>query len=182
PRSPARAAATAAKAWLPPQQRSQVALLDAEIARRARNQKKLQAKLAALQTRLEQLPEVEQQLSGITNAYAVQKSYYNSLLQKKASAATAAAMEEQAEGQEFRIVDPANLPETPSSPNLPRLELMGALGGLLLGLGLAYWVEMRDPVVRSLEDMGFYTQVPTLAIVPLLPAAPDGRPQAARQG
>lgn len=158
-------------AALPPQQRSQVALLDQEITQRQGDQKKIQAKINALEARIERLPEVEQKLSNITNATTQAKTNYNSLLEKKAAAATAAAMEQQAEGEEFRIIDPANLPQKPTSPDLLRIDLLGGLGGLLVGAGLAFLAEMRDPVVRTEADITFYTQAPLLAALPLLPAA-----------
>ncbi|HEY8056433.1 MAG TPA: hypothetical protein VIE13_11045 [Terriglobales bacterium] len=167
-------------AALPLQQRSQVALLDQEIAQRQADQKTIQGKINTLQGRIERLPEVEQKLSDITNATTQAKTNYNSLLDKKAAAATAAAMEQQAEGEEFRIIDPANLPQKPTSPDLVRIDIMGGLAGLLVGLGLAFMAEMRDPVVRSEADLSFYTQAPVLAALPLLPrvlalpAAPEG--------
>lgn len=156
-------------AALPPQQRSQVALLDQEIAQRITDQKLIQAKINALEGRVEKLPEVEQRLADITNATNQAKANYNSLLDKKQSAATAAAMEQQAEGEEFRIIDPANLPLKPTSPNLLQIDLMGGLGGLGLGAALAFLAEMRDPVVRSEADVTFYTQAPLLAALPLVP-------------
>jgi polysaccharide chain length determinant protein (PEP-CTERM system associated) len=156
-------------AELPPQQRSQVTLLDQEIAQRQADQKTIQGKINTLQGRIEALPEVEQKLANITNAASQAKASYNSLLDKKAAAATAAAMEQQAEGEEFRIIDPANLPLKPTSPDLVRIEIMGGLGGLLFGCGLAFMAEMRDPVVRSETDITFYTQAPLLAALPLLP-------------
>ncbi|MGH9394119.1 MAG: hypothetical protein ACRD1E_08120, partial [Terriglobales bacterium] len=64
--------------------------------------------------------------------------------------------------------DPANLPQKPSSPNLLQIDLMGALGGLVVGLGLAWMAEMRDVVVRSAADVLYYTQVPMLARLPRL--------------
>jgi polysaccharide chain length determinant protein (PEP-CTERM system associated) len=158
-------------AGLPPQQRSQVALLDQEIAQRQADQKTIQGKINALQARIERLPEVEQKLANITNATAQAKTNYNSLLDKKAAAATAAAMEQQAEGEEFRIIDPANLPLKPTSPDLVRIDVMGGLAGLLLGAGLAFMAEMRDPVVRNEADITFYTQAPLLAALPLIPPA-----------
>ena len=156
----------AASDRLEPQQAGQIALLNKEIEQRTRAQQVTQQKIAALQARIEKLPEVEEKLSNLQNAYNVAKTNDNALLEKKAAAATAAAMEQQAEGEEFRIVDPANLPQKPVSPDLVRINIMGALGGLLVGLGLAAMAEMRDPVARGEADLLFYAQVPVLADLP----------------
>ena len=158
---------------LSPQVRGQIALLNEEIQQRTKNQAATQAKIAQMQTRLERLPEVEEKLSNLTTAYNAAKANDDSLRQKKDAASMAAAMEQQAEGEEFRIVDPASLPQVPISPNLPRIDGMGAVGGLLLGVALAGVVEMRDPVIRSEADVVFYTQVPMLAVLPdIQPARP----------
>ncbi len=167
-----------AEVGVPPQEKGQIAVLDQEIQQRTADQKTTQAKIAALQARIERLPEVEEKLSNLQNAYDVAKANYTSLLQRKQAAAIGAAMEQQALGEEFRIVDPANLPQKPSSPNLARINLMGCVGGLMLGLGLGFVVEMSDHVARTEADVSYYTQVPMLAVLPLLPKAARALPPA----
>lgn len=187
---PAAKAKTSAKpksalAALPPEERSQITVLDQEIAQRNKDEKATQAKISALQARIERLPAVEEKLSNLQNSYDVAKANYTALLEKKQAAAMGAAMEQQAEGEEFRIIDPANLPEVPTSPNVRQIELLGVAGGLALGLLLAGTVEARDAVVRNEADLNFYTQAPTLALVPRMtgvknvtPAAPPALPPA----
>ena len=114
---------------------------------------------------------MEEKLSNLQNNYDVAKANYTALLEKKSAAATAAAMEQQAEGEEFRIVDPANLPELPSSPQMMRIDLIGGVAGVMLGLGLGFLMEMRDPVVRCEADVAFYTQAPVLVALPAFPAS-----------
>ncbi|MGH9519042.1 MAG: hypothetical protein ACRD2D_05305, partial [Terriglobales bacterium] len=166
PAKPGPKAAAAPK--LTPQVQSQITVLDQEIKQRLQDQKDAKAKIAAIQGRIERLPEVEEKLSNLQNAYTVAKANYTALLEKKSAAATGAAMEQQAEGEEFRLVDPANLPQKPVSPNIPRIELMGVVGALLVGVGLAFVMEMRDAVVRNEADVAFYTELPMLAALPRL--------------
>lgn len=156
------------KPLVSPAEKGQIAVLNEEIAQRQKDLQETRAKIAALQKRVEQLPEVEEKLANLQNAYDVAKANYTTLLEKKAAAATGAAMEQQAEGEEFRIVDPANLPQKPTSPDIVRIELMGGAGALVVGLGLGFLMEMRDPVVRSEADVNFYTHVPLLAALPRL--------------
>lgn len=165
---PAKVAKSAGAPKLNPQVQSQITVLDEEIAQRLQEQKDTRAKIAAINSRIERLPEVEEKLSNLQNAYTVAKTNYTSLLEKKSAAATGAAMEQQAEGEEFRLVDPANLPQKPVSPNIPRIEMMGALGGIMAGLGLGFVLEMRDAVVRNEADVIYYTELPMLAALPRL--------------
>ncbi|HVA62667.1 MAG TPA: hypothetical protein VNF74_02995 [Terriglobales bacterium] len=178
-KNPTKKKSDSALGGLPPQEAGQIAAIDQEIQQRTQDQKGTQAKIAALQARIERLPEVEEKLSNLQNAYDVAKANYTSLLELKERAAMGAAMEQQAEGEEFRIVDPANLPQKPMSPDLARIDMMGCLAGLLVGLGLAGVLEMRDAVVRNEADVAYYTQMPMLAVLPLLPKAALALPAAA---
>src|SRR6185437_2971753 len=151
-----------------PQVEGQIAVIDQEIKQRTADQADLKTKVAALQKRIEQLPDVEEKLADLTNAEEVAKANYTKLLENKQAAAIGAAMEQQAEGEGFRIVDPANLPERPSSPNLLYIQIIGVLAGIMAGLATGYVVEMRDFVARSEADLNFYTQVPMFAALPLI--------------
>lgn len=162
------AAITAMEANLPPDVQGQIRALDEEIAHREKDEAATRAKITLLQARVERLPEVEEKLANIQNAYEVAKANYTNLLEKQAAAQTGAAMEQQAEGEEFKIVDPANLPLKPSSPNIPMILALGSLGGLGVGLALGYSAEMRDAVVRGELDMTYYIQAPLLAELPRL--------------
>jgi polysaccharide biosynthesis transport protein len=56
--------------------------------------------------------------------------------------------------------------QSPSSPNV-RLNLaLGAVVGLIFGIGIAFFLEYLDTSVKSLEDVERYLQVPVLAVIP----------------
>lgn len=56
--------------------------------------------------------------------------------------------------------------QAPSSPNV-RLNLaLGAVVGLIFGIGIAFFLEYLDTSVKSLEDVERYLQVPVLAVIP----------------
>ncbi|MGH9479222.1 MAG: GumC family protein [Terriglobales bacterium] len=166
-----KAGAKAPAPGLLPQDQGQVALLDKEIQQRTKDQTAIQTKIDAMQKRIEQLPEVEEKLTNLQNSYNVAKANDTVLLQKQAAAAMGAAMEQQSEGEGFRMIDPANLPLKPYSPNLLRIDTVGACGGLVLGLGLAFLMDMREGVARNELDVAYYTKMPILAALPTLPKA-----------
>jgi capsular exopolysaccharide synthesis family protein len=104
---------------------------------------------------------------------------YASLLEKKNASAMAAEMEQRAEGEQFRVLDPANLPEKPDKPDVVQLSLLGVLGGILCGCALGLLVEFQDRSIRSAQDATFYLAMPALASLPLLnrPATKRARSQ-----
>jgi succinoglycan biosynthesis transport protein ExoP len=77
-------------------------------------------------------------------------------------------LEKRQEGQKFRLVDPPTLPVTPTSPKRLKISLGGAAAGMLLGLALAFLVDIKDRSFHAEEEAVEYLKLPLVAI-PLLP-------------
>ena len=62
----------------------------------------------------------------------------------------------------------ASVPEVKDyvSPNWTLNLALGAVAGLIFGVGIAFALEFMDTSVKSLEDVEKYLQVPVLAVVP----------------
>lgn len=56
--------------------------------------------------------------------------------------------------------------QTPVSPNVTLNLILGAVVGLIFGVGIAFFLEYIDTSVKSLEDVERYLQVPVLAVIP----------------
>ncbi len=78
--------------------------------------------------------------------------------------------------------NPAEKPTAPSSPKVPLNMAIGVAVGLLLGVGLAFFIEYLDTSVKTMEDVETMLGVPVLAIVPknikLLHKQPNDVPDA----
>ena len=72
-----------------------------------------------------------------------------------------------------QVVTPAQTPSAPSSAGPTRLGLLGLVGGLVLGVGLAYLVDFVDDSIRSHEDVE--RVVPGLSSLGHIPAVPSWR-------
>jgi len=70
------------------------------------------------------------------------------------------------EGTNVWIVDRANLPLRPTSPNKRKNVLLGFLVGLAGGLGLAIGIEYLNNTVKTSKDVTNSTAFPTLGVVP----------------
>ena len=72
------------------------------------------------------------------------------------------------------VVDRAQIPAKPIFPKIPLNLALGLLGGLVVGLIVAFWVESMDDTLSSTEELESAVALPVLSAVPMhrLPGGP----------
>jgi|GEM_PF-718269 len=95
----------------------------------------------------------------------VAKEAYLSYVRKSEEARAAGALN-QSRILNVSIAEPPALPLRPVFPNLPLNLAVGALLGLGLGLGAAWWEEERDNRIHSLAAIQRASGLPTVAMLP----------------
>jgi polysaccharide chain length determinant protein (PEP-CTERM system associated) len=148
------------------QLRAQVHNDDLMIAAKTKEQEQIRKQINLYQDRVQSSPAVEQQYKELTRGYQTALESYNELQKKRDDSAMATNLERKQEGEQFRVLDPANLPEKPDFPNRPLFALGGLFGGLALGLGIAYLLEIKDSSFKTERDVEFALHLPVLAMVP----------------
>jgi len=131
-----------------------------------REQKRLQDQIKLYQGRLALSPDVEEQYKLLTRDYDTAQKFYQELLAKKSASEMATDMENRQQGEQMRLLNMANLPESPSFPNRPLFAGGGLAGGLVLGIGLALWLELRDKAIRTEQDVEAALEMPILVSMP----------------
>lgn len=136
------------------------------IAAATRDQKRLQQEINTYQGRVSLSPAIEEQYKALTRDYDNAQKTYQDLLAKKSSADLTVKMNNQSQGERMFPLNPANLPEAPSFPNRLYFAGGGLGAGLVLGIGLAMWLELRDNSIRTDADAEVALELPILVTVP----------------
>lgn len=142
-----------------------------EIANQKAKIKRSEAQIEEYRSRLNRAPVREQQFAAVTRDYEQSRAYYESLLAKKLQSEMATNLEKRQQGEQFRMIDPPNLPQKPYWPKRWTFSLGGWGAGLLLGLGIVILRELsngrvyEDQELRDIEGMKVLISIPTLSTV-----------------
>lgn len=112
-------------------------------------------------------PAIEEQAMQLENNANTLRTQYQQISENLLKAQNSARMASEQRAEHLSLVEPANLPDHPFSPNRPLLIAAGAAAGLVLGLLIALGLELINRPVRSprqIQDMG----LPMIGVVPLL--------------
>jgi len=148
------------------QLRMQIHQYEQVITQATRDQQKLQESIRVYQGRVALSPAVDEQYKQLTRDYTTAQTFYDNLLAKKSQSEVQVAAEREQQGEQMRVLNPADLPDSPSFPNRWLFAGGGLAGGLAVGFGLALWLELRDTSVRTEDDVIAVLELPTLSQVP----------------
>lgn len=148
------------------QLRLQVHQYEEVLAQATREQKRIADQIRIYQSRVAISPEVEEKYKQLTRDYDTAQKFYADLLAKKSTSEMATDMERRQQGEQMHLLNAANLPEFPSFPNRLLFAGGGLASGLVIGLGLALWLEMRDKSIRNEADVVASLQMPVLVSLP----------------
>lgn len=139
--------------------RREIQVTDAEI-------KELKNQIIDYQRRIEETPKREQQLLSLRRDYQNIQSSYESLLNRKLEADIAVNMERKQKGEQFRVVDPARLPQRPVEPDMRKIFLVVVLLGFGMGIGVSFLLEYLNTSFRSPGEIENLYGVEVLAAIP----------------
>ncbi|MGB8008367.1 MAG: polysaccharide biosynthesis tyrosine autokinase [Terriglobales bacterium] len=91
------------------------------------------------------------------------RTLYEGLLEKLKEAGVTAGLH----SNNFRIIDAARVPQSPSEPNIPRNLSFALVLGIISGVGLAFVLENMDNTVRTPEQATALSGLPALGMIPL---------------
>ena len=142
--------------------------LDRQIQGKTAEEGRLQGMMAMYQARIAAAPLREAELAALTRDYETFQESYRSLLQKRTESQMSANLEKRQIGEQFKILDPARMPERPASPDRPRLYLISMIAAIAVGFGAAALMEFFDRSLRSEADVRAALNLMVLATIPYM--------------
>jgi uncharacterized protein involved in exopolysaccharide biosynthesis len=124
-------------------------------------------------------PAIMEQAMQLENRASTLRNQYQQISENLLKAQNSARMATEQRAERLSLVEPANLPDRPFSPNRPLIVAAGAAAGFALGLLLALGVEFVNRPVRSPRQLE-QLDVPVIGLVPLLKSKPQSRPKGIR--
>jgi len=146
--------------------RTQLAEVEKRIKTLNAEEEQIRKNVASLEGRVEKAPKREQEMISITRDYDNLRRSYDDLLSKKLQAEVSRNLEKQQSGEQFQILDPAHLPESPYVPNRPKIFGFAVIAAFLVGFGGAIGLEFFDTTIRGTKEFKYFSNLPVLAAIP----------------
>ena len=146
-----------------------IAFIDTQLESREREEARINATIQTYQANIAGAPTRESELVELTRDYGTLQATYSGLLAKRQASELAANLERRQIGEQFRVLDPASLPQRPFNLR-ERIVWMSsaAIAGLMLGLLLSAFLELRDSSFKNEDDVARALSLPVLALVPVI--------------
>jgi polysaccharide chain length determinant protein (PEP-CTERM system associated) len=148
------------------QMRAELDSLARQISFKEAEEQRQREVLADYQRRIEEVPGVESEWVALTRDYDTQQAAYKDLLSKSEQSKVAVQLERRQIGEQFRVLDPARPPVRPTGITRLQVNAIGAFLGVVLGVVLSAFLELRDTTFRSSEDVFEVFKLPVIALVP----------------
>jgi len=124
-------------------------------------------RIEELQDLVDTIPDIESELKRLNRDYSVNQENYKALLQRREQAAMSQDVEDEGERVQFRIIEPARVPTSPSAPNRFALFTGVLVLGIGAGGGLAFLMSQLRPVFDDRRTLNRITGFPVLGNVVL---------------
>lgn len=149
-----------------------IELIEKEEQRLTQENHQIQAQIAGYQAKVDSVPLREEEVSDLTRDYEISKQQYQSLLEKKDSAAMATDLEKRQQGERFTILDPARAPERPFKPNRLYLMIASLCGAFCFAVALVIAQDNLNGTLKTERELKellpasvmFLGAVPTIEI------------------
>lgn len=147
---------------------TQIDGIDSEIQSLTNKARQLEERIAKHEAHLLKSPEVEKEYQALLRDYDNARIKYREIKAKLMTADLAKNLEQERKGERFTLIQPAEIPEKPVSPNIKMLSVLGLFLCLGLGTGSGLLAENLDPRVYGEKRISQITLMEPLVSIPYI--------------
>ena len=125
--------------------------------------------IGKIKSRLTKDPDIEVTLDRLQSEVDRYRELYNLFVQHSQYAAIDQSAKKIEAESKYMIVQPAEMPLSPISPNRIKMLVMGVILGLMLGVGIILIMVIMDDSFKKVEEVESELKLPVLATIPRLP-------------
>lgn len=126
----------------------------------------LTQQVSNLSQSIETTPEVERRLRAYERDLDQLQAQLDLISARRAEAEVGYRLEIDRQSERLVVIEPAALPDYPITPSRKRNAILGMAASFIAGLGLAFLLELRRPILRTPEQMERETGITPVIAIP----------------
>ncbi|MFO7838318.1 MAG: Wzz/FepE/Etk N-terminal domain-containing protein [Desulfosalsimonadaceae bacterium] len=130
--------------------------------------KETRSQIEQYQAWIDAAPVREAEWAELTRDYTEIKEYHDKLVSQSLGAEAAKSLEVSQKGSQFRVVDPAFLPNSPLKGTFLKVLLISVLGGIAVGSGLILGLDFMDTSFKGLREIEETLNMSVVCAMPLV--------------
>lgn len=128
----------------------------------------LEQRKVELEAALQTTPEVQRQLGVYTRQLQTLQGELDTISTRRNEAEVGFRLETSRQGERLTVLEPATMADYPSTSSRKNKAIMGAVASILIAIGVAFGLELRNPVLRSAAQMERETGLSPVVSIPVL--------------
>ena len=154
--------------------RRRITELDEQIAQRAAEEVLIAQRVIQLEALIQQGPAIERRMDALQRQMDQLQTQLGTAAAQRREAEVGQRLETDQQSEQFMLLEPAAPADYPVSRSRRAVAMMGLIAGLVGGVGLAFVMEMLQPVLRTARQMERELQLRPAISIPLA-ASPQER-------
>lgn len=146
----------------------QTATIDSRIKQLTAQRDDVKKAIAVLKASIDHTPQVAVELDALNRDYSTIQGQYKAASDQLAAAATGERIEADSKGQRVVVLDAPSVPDAPTRPHRIEIAVIGAVAGMMLGLGLVALLEMLNTSVRRPVELVRGLDITPIVAIPYI--------------
>ena len=126
----------------------------------------LSSRMSGYEKRINSSPGLETTLAERMKDASLTRAQYEAMLAKQQAEKLDQKVEKTSKQNGFKVIEAAQVPAAPYSPQRQRMILLAFLASLGLGFGLVLLLEHMDSTFQTIEEVQQFTTIPVLSSIP----------------